>query len=267
MKLIAYMGSKQSLLKYLLPLPKHKQYVEVFGGSAALLLNKQKSKYEVYNDVNDLLVNMFVQLKENPEELKKRLTYTIHSRSLFKEYAAKLKGNTLTSMEKAVYYIYCNYYSFGSKGGKDQYSHRGLSYNRSTTYSLHENLTHYKELHKHIKNVDFFNLDYKTLFTKLLRSFDKPDVLIYVDPPYSAKTKYNYGFTNEEDLVNVINYCNQFKHAKIIFSYDKPVLDWKFKKLELTTSLNNKKEGFKRDEYIFYKRAELHTPISNHREL
>ena len=40
----------------LMPLfPEHKTYVEVFGGSGAILINKKPSEIEVYNDIEDAL--------------------------------------------------------------------------------------------------------------------------------------------------------------------------------------------------------------------
>lgn len=40
-------------------MPPHDTFVDVFGGSGAIIYNKPPSKYEVYNDVNDDLVQFF----------------------------------------------------------------------------------------------------------------------------------------------------------------------------------------------------------------
>ena len=72
-----YYGGKFYLLPYLLKVvPKHHCYVEVFGGGGYLLLNKKRSKVEVYNDINGDVVNLFRVLRDNGDELIRRLKYT-----------------------------------------------------------------------------------------------------------------------------------------------------------------------------------------------
>lgn len=48
-----YYGSKSSQISKLKKLiPEHKYYVEVFGGSCALLINKEPTYFELCNDIN-----------------------------------------------------------------------------------------------------------------------------------------------------------------------------------------------------------------------
>jgi len=55
-----YIGGKYYMLSTLLKLiPKHRIYLELFGGSAKLLLNKEPSKIEVYNDYSKQIANLF----------------------------------------------------------------------------------------------------------------------------------------------------------------------------------------------------------------
>src|SRR3972149_6019452 len=66
-KLIAFgwYGGKFSHLDWLLPLlPKCHHYCEPFGGSAAVLLNKEPSPIETYNDIDGEVVNFFRVLRE-----------------------------------------------------------------------------------------------------------------------------------------------------------------------------------------------------------
>ena len=59
---ISWIGGKKSLRKQLLAeFPESiDRYVEVFGGAGWLLFSKEKhAKFEVYNDVNSNLVNLF----------------------------------------------------------------------------------------------------------------------------------------------------------------------------------------------------------------
>ena len=45
------------------------RYIEIFGGSGAVLLGKEPGKFEVYNDIEGELVNFFRVVKNRPAEL------------------------------------------------------------------------------------------------------------------------------------------------------------------------------------------------------
>jgi len=45
------------------------RYIEIFGGSGAVLLGKEESRFEVYNDVDSELVNCFRVIRNRPAEL------------------------------------------------------------------------------------------------------------------------------------------------------------------------------------------------------
>ena len=67
-KLIAFgwYGGKFSHLNWLLPLlPKCHHYCEPFAGSAAVLLNREPSPVETYNDIDGEVANFFRVLRDN----------------------------------------------------------------------------------------------------------------------------------------------------------------------------------------------------------
>jgi hypothetical protein len=62
--IFSFVSGKFYLLKYLLPFPEHKIYIEAFAGSGVVLLNKKPCRVEVYNDINKDFVNFWLVLRD-----------------------------------------------------------------------------------------------------------------------------------------------------------------------------------------------------------
>src|SRR5213082_3593935 len=85
-KLIAFgwYGGKYSHLDWLLPLlPTCHHYVEPFAGSAAVLLNREPSPVETYNDIDSEVTNFFRVLRDEKEKLVEAIGLTPFSREEF----------------------------------------------------------------------------------------------------------------------------------------------------------------------------------------
>ena len=81
-KLVAfpYYGGKNSHLSWLLPLlPYDTKYIEPFAGSAAVLLNRERSDMEVYNDIDRNVVNFFRVLRDQGDALIEKQALTPYS--------------------------------------------------------------------------------------------------------------------------------------------------------------------------------------------
>ncbi|MGD0794864.1 MAG: DNA adenine methylase [Dehalococcoidales bacterium] len=94
-------GGKFSHLDWLLPLlPECHHYCEPFGGSAAVLINRQPSPVESYNDIDCEVTNFFRVLRNNTDELIKAIALTPFSREEF--YLALAPDITqITPLERA----------------------------------------------------------------------------------------------------------------------------------------------------------------------
>src|SRR5438034_10144833 len=83
-KMIAfgYYGGKFSHLDFILPLlPTHfTHYCEVFGGSAAVLINRPPAPVETYNDLDGEVVNFFECLRDHGDRLIRAISLTPFSR-------------------------------------------------------------------------------------------------------------------------------------------------------------------------------------------
>jgi DNA adenine methylase len=79
---VSYFGGKQSLARRLVSaFPPHRHFVEVFGGSLAVLLAKQRSPQETVNDLDGHLQTFWRVLRDQPAELERVCSLTPHSRA------------------------------------------------------------------------------------------------------------------------------------------------------------------------------------------
>ncbi|WP_329959646.1 DNA adenine methylase [Proteus mirabilis] len=83
---IRYHGGKFRLAKWILSyFPEHRCYVEPFGGVASVLMQKERSYAEIYNDLDSEVVNLFKVLRD-PElniKLQEACLLTAYSRDEF----------------------------------------------------------------------------------------------------------------------------------------------------------------------------------------
>lgn len=77
-----YFGGKAWLAPRLAAvLPPHRHYVEVCGGSLAVLLAKKPSRQETVNDLDGHLMTFWRVLRDRPDELERVCSLTPHSRA------------------------------------------------------------------------------------------------------------------------------------------------------------------------------------------
>ncbi len=82
---LKYPGAKNRLASWICEyIPKHDVYLEPFGGSLAVLFNKQRSHIETVNDIDEEIVNFFRILRDRGEELERAIEFTPFSRSEYK---------------------------------------------------------------------------------------------------------------------------------------------------------------------------------------
>ena len=102
-KMIAFgwYGGKFVHLDFILPhLPMDAEhFCDVYGGSAAVLINRVPAKVETYNDLDTELVNFFAVLRDQPDDLIRSIGLTPFSR----EELAKACGSSenLPPLERA----------------------------------------------------------------------------------------------------------------------------------------------------------------------
>jgi len=113
-----WIGGKSKLTADIIKvIPQHTHYIEVFGGSLALLYAKDKSDVEIVNDINDHLVNLHRCIRSNHRSLNIYLQNMTASRSGFKQIKLALHRRLWKNkVHRAAMYYYMLVLSFGAKG-------------------------------------------------------------------------------------------------------------------------------------------------------
>jgi DNA adenine methylase len=170
---ISIIGGKTRRAKRLAALlPPAKCYVEVFGGSAAVLFAKEPSPVEVYNDADGGLVNLFKTVQGRPDDLSSTLKLFPASRRLYYELV-----NGEFSMNDPIWraagYYFVLRTSFSCKPGAGFRSSRS----ERSRYSM---------------VVDF---------EEVIEKYDGEHTVFFVDPPYPGREGYyNGGFEPTDHL-------------------------------------------------------------------
>ena len=94
-------GGKYSHLDWLLPLlPPTQHFCDVFGGSAAVIINRPPSPVETYNDIHSEVVNFFRVLRDQKEPLIEAIGLTPFSREEL-ALASQRQTEGITELERA----------------------------------------------------------------------------------------------------------------------------------------------------------------------
>jgi DNA adenine methylase len=193
-KLIAfgYYGGKYSHLDWLLPLLPTQgitHYCEPFGGSGAVLLNREPSPVETYNDLDGELANFFKVLREQTDEIIRQLAFTPFSRS---EYVLSCGApDGLSEVERARRLFVRIVQGFaqipnGTPGRWGYVITQSRNDMGGRVSSFYNKLDGLGAIAKRLLRVQIESMP----AMDLLERYDNEDTLFYVDPPYSPDICY-----------------------------------------------------------------------------
>lgn len=172
--------------------------VEPFGGSAKFLLNVPVmslygKRKVVYNDYDNRISNMFLVVKDYPEELEAKFEYVIQSREWFN----KFKSPVSDPIEDAFRTLYCLLL------GRPERTFDVMGWTRQNRNDIEGVQGRIKDVHNIIKDWVIENRS----FQEVIEAWDSTDTFFYLDPPYLGTNMYNYNFTytNMIMLKNVLS--------------------------------------------------------------
>ena len=197
---ITWFGGKHYLVPFLKQfLVPHTLYVEPYGGGGSVLFAKAPSKLEVYNDIDSDVVNFFRVLRDRGDEFMAYVYLMPHSRE---EHKASLRSFGDSDLERAArFFMLCRQSisgNLGTSGWRFVIKADKLAW-VSTIDKLPEVINRLR--HVQIEHDDALNV---------IRRYDAPDTLFYLDPPYmhdtrgTARYRYEMSDQGHTDLLNLI---------------------------------------------------------------
>lgn len=219
-------GGKWLLAPWIIQhMPAHRVYVEPFGGAASVLLRKPRSYAEIYNDLDDEVVNLFRVLRgEDACQLVDALRLTPYAASEF--FAAYEPCDT--PIERARRTVVRSFMGFGSNAVHRKSGFRSNS-NRSGTTPARD-WRNYPEalpdLIDRLRGVVVTNRDAK----EVMSAHDGPETLHYVDPPYVFETRtdaaadYAHELSND-DHTELLVFLRTLRGRVILSGYPSPLYD------------------------------------------
>ena len=177
---MAWVGGKKALRDEILArFPRnYKRYIEVFGGAGWVLFHKPPGNdFEVFNDFNGNLVDLYRCVREQPEALRNELRYMLNSRLDFEYMKGMLHSQAvLPDVRRAAYYYALIRYSYAA----------GTSTFGSQPHAMWNNFPLIESAAGRLQKVVIENKD----CVKLIRQYDRPESFFYCDPPYYNADQY-----------------------------------------------------------------------------
>ncbi|MBS7790253.1 DNA adenine methylase [Roseococcus sp. SDR] len=166
--------------------PPHRIYVEPYGGAASVLLRKPRSYAEIYNDLDDGVVNLFRVLRsDRAAELLRALELTPFARSCFEESYLP----TDDPIEAARRLVVRSFQGFGSDGHNPrQRTGFRASSNRSGTTPAHDWANLPAALRAIVQRMQGVVIESRHAMD-ICAQHDSPETLHYLDPPYMPDTR------------------------------------------------------------------------------
>lgn len=243
-------------------MPVHRVYVEPFGGMAGVLLKKEPSEIEVFNDLDGRVINFFrvIRDRESLDELKRRCELTPYSREEFHDLCETPEPTE--AIDRAWwFFVRCRQARGGI--GLARLTPNAWATSTRSRRQMPEPISKYLSaldglaaVADRFRQVVIENLP----AVELIPKFDGPETLFYCDPPYPARTRsggkaeaYRMEMTDRdhENLLDCLRHC---RGRVLISSYPSPIYEERLKdwvRVEKETHVQFSNSGQARTEILW----------------
>lgn len=230
------LGNKSAIASEIIKyFPPHKIYIEPFFGSGGMFFNKPKAKYNIVNDLDSDVFNLFMVVMNQKAELEKAFyKMPIHSDLL--NYWKK--NEETEPIKKALRFLFLSNLVNPMSG----FVHM------STNEDKRNVLKNIDFVFDYLFNVTFLNVDYKQfILNNYYRhgDWDKNRTLIYCDPPYlNTNDNYSNSFT-EQDSIDLFNTLQETGCKWAMSEFDNPFIIQQAKERNLNVIIIGERQNLK----------------------
>ena len=181
------LGNKKKIAKKIQAFfPPHKIYIEPFFGAGGMFFNKPKAKYNIVNDLDSDVFNLFMVVMNRKEELLEAFKMMPIHQDLLNYWK---KNKETDEIKKALRFLFLSNFTLMGTGTNI----RLRADNVKDTF--------YNNLEKCFDLLHGLNLS-NSCFLRFLKNIEwrsKDKTFIYADPPYLGTTdNYSNSFTQED---------------------------------------------------------------------
>ena len=211
-------GNKTLLAKDIVSyFPCHNTYIELFFGAGGIFFNKPKAKYNILNDIDEDVYNLFLILqdKHNSKLLLNAIKNTPYHTQILKDFSKNKYSDNI--IQKATRFLYLSNYSY--LGKMDTLKLDNACNSKSLLVKA------LRQTYTILNDCIFSNYD----FRKCLKSFNVrdekqlPNIFIYADPPYLG-TNGNYDSFTEKDCIDLFDSLSETKCKYAISEFNHPFI-------------------------------------------
>jgi DNA adenine methylase len=172
-----YFGGKWILSPWIIShFPEHINYVELCGGAGSILIQKERSPIETFNDLDGEIVNFFQVLRMRRDELIEQIRFTPWARAEYQLSCEPVQDE----LERArrFYMRHQMAISASRRYSSGMRMVKGLDGGIPARY--HANVDHLYQIAERFMGVQIEQLS----ALKCVEKYETPETLFYFDPPY-----------------------------------------------------------------------------------
>lgn len=214
MTLLRRLGNKSAIAEEIIRhFPPHKIYIEPFFGAGGMFFAKPKAPYNIVNDKDDDVVNLFDVIIKRKEELIEKFSIMPHSQTLLKRWQ---KQKETTPIMKAIRFLMVsNFTMMGKQSGSMKL---GTENTKASILNMIE------ATHKVIFDVQFTCMDFRKMLKSIPFREEEEKVFSYNDPPYlGTDNNYSHSF-KENDTIDCVEANKAAKIKYAISEFDSPFI-------------------------------------------